>query len=81
MIYESYSLEKIDINVSASLDVKIGSGSSLKYCFSMSAISYGDRPSKSVFSRKMRENCIRTNLLINPCYFHMINKFSRGKLF
>lgn len=38
------------MNVSASLDVKMGSGSSLKYCFNMSAMSYGDKPSKSVLS-------------------------------
>lgn len=34
-----YLLEKIDINVSANFEVKMGSGSSLKYCLSMSAIS------------------------------------------
>ena len=34
-----YLLEKMAMNVSASFDVKMGSGSSLKYCFSMSAMS------------------------------------------
>lgn len=40
------------MNVSASLDVRMGSGRSLKYSFSMSARSYGDIPSKSVRSAK-----------------------------
>lgn len=40
------------MNVSASLVVRIGSGRSLKYSFSMSARSYGDIPSKSVKSAK-----------------------------
>ena len=38
------------MSVSASLDVRIGSGSSRKYCFSMSAMSNGERPSKFVLS-------------------------------
>ena len=43
-------LELIEINVSANFEVNIGSGRSLKYSFIMSAKSYGDRPSKFVFS-------------------------------
>ena len=39
VINHSYLLEKIDMKVSASFEVKIGSGSSLKYCLSMSAMS------------------------------------------
>lgn len=39
LMHGFYLLEKIVMNVSASLDVKMGSGSSLKYCFSMSAMS------------------------------------------
>lgn len=34
-----YLLVKIEMKVSASFEVKMGSGSSLKYCFSMSAMS------------------------------------------
>ena len=39
LVHDFYLLEKIVMNVSASFDVKMGSGSSLKYCFSMSAMS------------------------------------------
>lgn len=54
------------MNVSASLDVKMGSGSSLKYCFNMSAMSYGDNPSKSVLSVSEQQQMI-TLLFIEPC--------------
>lgn len=60
-----YLLEKIVMNVSASLDVKIGSGSSLKYCFNMSAMSYGDKPSKSVLSVSEQQQMITLSFIVS----------------
>lgn len=53
------------MNVSASLDVKIGSGSSLKYCFNMSAMSYGDKPSKSVLSVSEQQQMITLSFIVS----------------
>lgn len=54
------------MNVSASFDVKMGSGSSLKYCFNMSAMSYGDKPSKSVLSTSwQKQQVIMSSFIVS----------------